>query len=192
VISATHRDVNVTERCGDGGERILRNLVQTDAAINPGNSGGPLVDASGRVIGVSTAMAGDAQGIGFAIPINIARPIMDQAVAGMDLERPWIGVYYEPVTPALVSQLDLPVDYGILVRSSASDPAVVEGSPAALAGIQDGDLVTSINGERIDAAHSMDDLLAQYGPDERLTLSVLRGGQTTQVVLTLGRRPAQL
>ncbi|MFN8622867.1 MAG: trypsin-like peptidase domain-containing protein [Chloroflexota bacterium] len=192
VVSATHRDVNIAERCGDGGERVLRNLIQTDAAINPGNSGGPLIDSSGRVIGVSTAMSGDAQGIGFAIPINIAKPIMDQAVAGKDLERPWIGVYYEPVTPALVSQLDLPIDYGILVRSSASDPAVVDGSPAAVAGVQEGDLVTTINGERIDYEHPMDDLLAQYGPDEKLNLSILRGGQTLTLQVTLGRRPAQL
>jgi S1-C subfamily serine protease len=195
VISATGRDITVTERCGAGGERVLRNLVQTDAAINPGNSGGPLVDSSGRVIGISTAVAGNLQGIGFAIPINIARPIMDQAVAGKQpLTRPWIGVFYEPVTPALVGELDLPVDYGILVRRAAgsTEPAVVAGSPADAAGIVEGDLVTAINDERIDASHRLEDLLAQYGPEEQLSLSILRDGQPVTVRLTLGTRPAQL
>jgi 2-alkenal reductase len=186
VISALGR----TLRSVSG--HLVDNVIQTDAALNPGNSGGPLVDSSGRVIGVSSAMAGGVPGIGFAIPINIARPIMDQAAAGKALERPWLGVHFEPVTPALVSQLGLPVDYGILVRGSTTDPAVVEGSPAAAAGVRDGDLVTAINGERIDAEHPVDDLLAQYGPDEKLSLSVLRGGQTTTLQLILGKRPAQL
>ncbi len=193
VISATGRDVAVIERCG-GGERMLRNLVQTDAAINPGNSGGPLVDAGGRVIGVNTAVADDGtEGIGFAIPINIARPIMEQAIAGKELTRPWIGVFYEPVTPALASRSGLPLDYGVLVRQSpdSTDPAVVAGSPAANAGIVEGDLITAINDERIDATHPLDDLLAQYRPEERLSLSVLRGGQTLTLPLTLGTRPAR-
>jgi len=193
VISATGRDVAVIERCG-GGERMLRNLVQTDAAINPGNSGGPLVDVGGRVIGINTAVSDDGtEGIGFAIPINIARPIMEQAIAGKDLTRPWIGVFYEPVTPALAARWALPLDYGVLVRQSpgSTDPAVVADSPAADAGIVEGDLITAVNDERIDAANRLDDLLAQYGPDERLSLSVLRGGQTLTLPVTLGKRPAQ-
>jgi len=193
VISATGRDVAVIERCG-GGERMLRNLVQTDAAINPGNSGGPLVDAGGRVIGINTAVADDGtEGIGFAIPINIARPIMEQAIAGKELTRPWIGVFYEPVTPALAARSALPLDYGVLVRQSpgSTDPAVVADSPAADAGILAGDLITAVNDERIDAANPLDDLLAQYRPDERLSLSVLRGGQTLTLPVTLGTRPAR-
>ena len=194
VISATGRDVPVTERCGIGGDRVLRNLIQTDAAINPGNSGGPLIDANGRVIGVSTAVAGDAQGIGFAVPVNIARPIMDQAIAEKPLTRPWIGVRYEPVTPSLVARLSLPVDYGVLVSQStgSADPAVIPDSPAAKAGIAEGDLITAVNEERIDAAHNLDDLLSQYRPDDVLSLAVLRAGQTLTVRLTLGTRPASL
>jgi 2-alkenal reductase len=194
VISATGRDVAVEERCEPGTGRVLRNLVQTDAAINPGNSGGPLIDATGRVIGVSTAVTQAGEGIGFAIPINIARPIMDQAIAGKELTRPWIGVFYEAVTPALVSRLGLPVDYGVLVgRSTGSgEPAVVDGSPAAVAGIRDGDLITAINDERIDATRPLDDLLAQYAPSESLELSVLRDGQPLSVRLILGTRPADL
>jgi 2-alkenal reductase len=194
VISATGRDVPVAERCGGGVDHILRNLIQTDAAINPGNSGGPLIDASGRVIGISTAVAGDdSEGIGFAVPVNIARPIMDQAAAGLSpLMRPWIGVRWEPVTPTLVSQLDLPVDYGVLVSKpvGSDDPAVIPDSPAAAAGVMEGDLIIAINEERVDAAHPLDDLLSQYRPEEALALSVLRDGQSITLRVTLGTRPA--
>jgi 2-alkenal reductase len=193
VISATGRDVEITERC-EGEDRMLRNLVQTDAAINPGNSGGPLVDADGRVVGINTAVAdGGVDGVGFAVPINIARPIMEQAIAGKVLTRPWIGVFYEPVTPTLASRLGLPLDYGVLVGRPAgsTEPAVIANSPAAQAGIAEGDLITAINDERIDATQPLDDLLAQYRPDERLLLSVLRGGQTLTLPLTLGTRSAR-
>ena len=113
------------------GSGTLRDLIQTDAAINPGNSGGALVDSSGRVVGVNTAVAGSAQGIGFAIPINIAKPIMDQAVAGKDLTRPWIGVNYNPMTPSLKDDLGLPINYGALVARPAgrNEEAVVPGQP---------------------------------------------------------------
>jgi 2-alkenal reductase len=194
VISATGRDVPVRERCGGGVDHVLRNLIQTDAAINPGNSGGPLIDASGRVIGISTAVAGeDSEGIGFAVPVNIARPIMDQAAAGLSpLMRPWIGVRWEPVTPTLVSRLDLPVDYGVLVSKPlvGDEPAVIPDSPAAAAGVMEGDLIIAINEERIDAAHPLDDLLSRYRPDEALALSVLRDGQSITLRVTLGTRPA--
>ena len=87
------------QRVADELATSLRNLIQTDAAINPGNSGGPLVNSAGQVIGVNTAVNEEAQGIGFSIPIDVAKPIMDQAVAGEELVRPWIGVYYTPLTP---------------------------------------------------------------------------------------------
>ena len=121
VISATGRDVAGHRALRRRRRpRSLRNLIQTDAAINPGNSGGPLVDASGRVIGVSTAVAGDAQGIGFAIPINIARPIMEQAIAEQ-ARSPGrgSGVRTSRSRPHWWRELDLPVDYGVLVAGTA-------------------------------------------------------------------------
>ncbi len=192
VISALGRDVSVTERC-QGDRHVLHSLIQTDARINRGNSGGPLIDATGRVIGVSTVEAGGGgEGVGFAVPINIARPIMDQAIAGLALSRPWIGIQSQPVTPALVTRLDLPVDYGVLVDQPADslDPAVTPGGPAARAGILDGDVITAIDEERIDASHPLDDLLAQYRADDTLVLSILRDGHTFTVRVTLGTRPA--
>jgi 2-alkenal reductase len=127
------------------------------------------------------------------VPVNIARPIMDQAAAGLTpLMRPWIGVRWEPVTPTLVSRLSLPIDYGVLVSRSpdSDDPAVFPDSPAAAAGILEGDLIIAINEERIDAVHPLDDLLSQYRPDEVLALSVLRDGQSITLRVTLGTRPA--
>jgi S1-C subfamily serine protease len=191
VISALARSVPVTDPA-TGERRTLNNLIQTDAAINPGNSGGALVDAAGAVIGVNTAMAaGGAQGIGFAIPINIAKPLLRQAIAGEPLARPWIGIRYRVVDRNVAESEGLPVDYGALIWSdSPTLPAIVPDSPAATAGLEEGDIVTSINGQRIDASRSLEDILSEYQPGDRLTLMLLRNGTTRQVSLTLGTRPA--
>ena len=192
VVSALGRDIDVADDCSQSGQESLRNLIQTDAAINPGNSGGALVDSAGSVIGVNTAVAGNAQGIGFAIPINIAKPIIQQALSGKQLSRPWIGVYYQPITSALKQANNLPIDYGVLIAapSGANVPAVVPNSPAAAAGLKDGDIITAVDGQRIDGTHSLDDTLTQYAPGDELKLSILRDGQPQDLTLTLGTRPA--
>lgn len=193
VISALGRTLTVTDQL-TGERRRLRNLIQTDAAINPGNSGGPLVDSSGEVIGVSTAYAEGAQGIFFAIPINIAKPIMAQAVAGEQLTRPWIGIIYIAVDRALAAENDLPIDYGAWLSpdTGTGQSPVKEGSPAAEAGLEAGDILTSINGARIDASRNLDDVLSNYDPGDVLTVEVLRSGETLQLAITLGVRPAGL
>ena len=192
VVSALHRDIPVPDSCGGGGSRALRNMIQTDAAINPGNSGGALVDSSGRVIGVNTAVAGGAQGIGFAIPINVAKPIMRQAVAGEKLARPWIGIYYQAITQQLAKDEQLRIDYGAWIRRAEGGDAIVPGSPADRAGLRDGDIITAVNGQRIDAGHVLDDVLTQYKPGDEITMTVLRDGQTLEVKVKLGLRPAEL
>ena len=193
VISATGRQIRVDDSCGSG-QRNLNGLIQTDAAINPGNSGGALVDSTGRVIGVNTAVAGDAQGIGFAIPIDIAKPIMEQAVEGKTLARPWMGVYYQEVTQQLKEARGLDIDYGAAVLKPANSdaPAVLPDSPAAAAGLTEGDVITAIDGIRIDGSNSLDEILTQYEPGDELTLSVLRDGATLELALTLGTRPADV
>ncbi len=195
VVSALGRQIAVQDQ-ETGQRRALRNLIQTDAPINPGNSGGALVDSSGRVIGVNTAVAGGAQGIGFAIPINIARPIMEQAVAGEKLSRPFIGINYEPIDPNVQVRERLPIDYGVWVGFPAevgeqAGSPVVPRSPADRAGIRAGDIIMAINGERIDAQHPLDLLLTQHSPGDQLTLTVLRGGKTIEVPITLATRPAE-
>ena len=189
IISATGRSITVE----DGTQ--LDNLIQTDAAINPGNSGGPLLDAAGNVIGVNTAVASDSNGIGFAIPINIARPIMEQAVAGRELSRPFIGISYQQIDVQLAERLELPVEEGALVRildaegNPIDEDAVVPGSPAAEAGLQTGDIIVSIDGQTIDSEHPLNAILVQFAPGQTVTLQVVRDGNRENVPVTLGTRP---
>jgi serine protease Do len=193
VVSALGRTIDVDDGCSGGyGVESLRNLIQTDAAINPGNSGGALVDSGGMLIGINTAIAGDAQGIGFAIPVNLARPIMMQAVEGEALSRPWMGIYYTALTPVLQEQRDLRLGYGALVEQSLDDRtvAVFPGSPADQAGLRTGDIITDVDAIRVDGDNPLDEILTQYRPRETVNLRVLRGTELLDLTLTLGVRPA--
>jgi serine protease Do len=191
VVSATGRAITVNDDV-TGQPRRLRNLIQTDAAINPGNSGGALLDSLGRVIGVNTAVAGSAQGIGFAIPIEIAKPLLEQAVAGQPLSRPYIGITYDPVTPQLQRESNLPIDYGALISGDASGSGIRAGSPAEAAGLRDNDIITAIEGQRIDAGHSLEDVLVRFRPGDSIKVTVLRNGTTVDLEVTLGTRPSDL
>jgi S1-C subfamily serine protease len=125
IISAIGRSIDVE----DGS--TLTNLLQTDTAINPGNSGGPLLDGSGKVIGINTAIAGNAEGIGFAIPINIARPLLAQASAGQQLARAWLGIRFETIDPEVKAAANLPVDNGAWIPSAAAlQGSTGSGNPA--------------------------------------------------------------
>jgi S1-C subfamily serine protease len=192
VVSALGRDIEVDDACSrDGRMESLRNLIQTDAAINPGNSGGALVDADGDLIGINTAIAGDAEGIGFAIPVNLARPIMQQAIDGETLSRPWMGIYYTALTPVLQEQRGLGLGYGALVEPPVafSAEAVFPGSPAAEAGLRSGDIITHVDALRVDGDHPLDEILTRYGARDVVTLRVLRGNDVVDLQLVLGTRP---
>jgi S1-C subfamily serine protease len=185
IVSGRGRDIVV-----DNGTSRITNLIQTDAAINLGNSGGPLTDATGAVVGINTAVATDSSGIGFAIPIDIARPIMDQALAGVALSRPWIGIRFLTLDLQLQKDLGLQVAEGALVTNQGgTGSAVVAGSPAAAAGLLDNDIVTAINGQKLDQLHPLDAVLVQFSPGDSVTLDVLRDGEPVQLTLTLGTRP---
>ena len=190
IVSAKGRSITTN------GNQSLTNLIQTDAAINPGNSGGPLLDAGGNVIGINTAIATNSNGIGFAIPIDIARPIMAQAVAGQPLSRPYMGIRFVSITRQLADDQKLPVRSGALVggRDDQGNPTtgVEAGTPAARAGIRDGDIIVSVNGKPIDEEHPLDATLAQFSPGDTVKVDVLRGGQHLMIDVTLGTRPAGL
>ena len=185
IVSAKGRSIQT-----DGAN--LRNLIQTDAAINPGNSGGPLLDASGVVVGINTAIARDSTGIGFSIPVNLAKPLMEQALAGQELQRPYIGIRYEDIDAQLAKDLSLPVKEGALVSTENDqngNPPITNGSPAQAAGIQPGDIITAIGQTTVDGEHPLDAVLAQSSPGDTVVLSVLRDGQPITVEVTLAVRP---
>ncbi len=167
IVSAMGRDITVNDE-ETGEPRPLRNLIQTDAAINPGNSGGALVDSQGQVIGINTAVAGE------------------------ELARPWMGFYYTEIDLVVQEAEELPVDYGILVQApqGSTQPAVLAGSPADDAGLQEGDIILEVNDQKLDSAHALDELLTQYAPEEKLTLSILRDNEPLDLEVKLGTRPA--
>jgi S1-C subfamily serine protease len=174
----------------------LTNLIQTDAAINPGNSGGPLLDAGGNVVGINTAIAQNSNGIGFAIPIDIARPIMAQAIAGEALSRPYMGIHFVSITRQIAETRKLPVNVGALVGGfdANGDPVngVEAGKPADQGGVKDGDIIVSIDGKAIDEEHPLDATLAQFSPGTTVTVEVLRDGQHVSLQVKLGTRPPGL
>jgi S1-C subfamily serine protease len=189
IVSAKGRSIQTD---GDS----LTNLIQTDAAINPGNSGGPLLDAAGNIVGINTAIATNSNGIGFAIPIDIARPIMAQAVAGEPLSRPYMGIHFVSITPQLADEQQLPVDNGALVggfdQNGNAVSGIEAGKPADQGGVKDGDIITSINGKAIDEEHPLDATLSQYKPGDTISVDVLRDGQHVTLQVTLATRPAGL
>jgi S1-C subfamily serine protease len=191
IISATGRSIDLSATSH------LTNLIQTDAAINPGNSGGPLLDAAGQVIGINTAVERDSTGIGFAIPIDIARPIMEQALAGEQLSRPYIGIRYVQIDLKVKNDKHLSVDHGALIQPTTDTagntlPAITPDSPAEKAGLKAGDIILSIEGTTVDAEHPLDALLTSYAPGQAVTLSILRNGKEQDVSVTLGTRPENL
>jgi S1-C subfamily serine protease len=191
VVSGLGRQITAGD-AGNQSSEQLNNLIQTDAAINPGNSGGPLIDSGGHVIGINTAVSQNAQGIGFAIPIDVAKPILAQALAGKPLARPWIGVFYQPVTKQLAESEHLSIDYGALIGSSdPSNPAVFPGSPAAAAGLRAGDVIVSVDGQRIDREHDLSTQILPHLPGDSISVQVQRGGSTFAAKVKLGTLPRQ-
>jgi len=171
----------------DAPQQEMRGLIQTDAAINPGNSGGPLVDGSGRVIGVNVAVISGAQSIGFAIPVNTAKRDIDDLKKYGRICRPLLGLRYIMIDEAFQKKMNLSVSYGALVvRESENDAAVIPDSPAAKAGIKEKDIVLAMNGRRLDADHPIQDLLENLEVGNRATFNILRNGKefTTEATLT--------
>jgi serine protease Do len=153
----------------------LRGLIQTDAAINPGNSGGPLVNMEGKAVGINTAMVMGAQNIGFAIPINYAKKNLDEVVKYGKVKKPFLGVRYFILNKEIAKLNKLSVDYGaLIVRESLGEKAVVEGSPADLAGLKEYDIILECDGKKIDEDRPLADALQEHKIGEEVSLKILR------------------
>jgi len=191
IVSGLDRSIDVFGS-SRGGNR-LDHLIQTDAAINSGSSGGALFDGDGELIGITTAEAGINDGIGFALPIDLAKPIIEQAQAGEAISRPYVGVVYREIDAQVAEEESLPVTSGAWIGGSTDDPSpVVEGSPADEAGLQPGDIISAVDGVAVDRANPLDLQVLRFAPDEQITLAVLREGESIELLVTLGTRPADL
>lgn len=181
IISGTGRPISAY--AGDQVEH-LTDLIQTDAAINPGNSGGPLLNLSGQVLGINTAIVEDAQGIGFAIPVNATKGMLKGVLEGRGVQRAYLGVTYVTITAATAEEYSLPVKRGAYVYNG-NETAVVAGSPAAEAGVRDKDIITKVGELEVGAKGDVGSLVAEYAPGDTIELTVLRDGQTITIKITL-------
>jgi S1-C subfamily serine protease len=189
AVSGLGRTVTATAP-DTGADETISGVIQTDAAINPGNSGGPLLDLRGDVIGIDTAVASDAQNIGFAIPINEAKSAISSVKATGAIQAPYLGVRYEAVTPAIATQQKLAITYGAWVDGGGQGAAVASGSPAAAAGIKAGDIIESVNGQKLDSTHDLGNVINEYSVGDTVTLVVNRAGKEITLQATLAQRPA--
>ncbi|HSY44125.1 MAG TPA: Do family serine endopeptidase [Candidatus Acidoferrum sp.] len=164
------------------------NFIQTDAAINPGNSGGALVDADGRLIGINTAIAGNSggnEGIGFAVPINLARHVVDRLIHGGKVTRGYMGVIPEDISPGLAQNFNLTNENGALVGD------VKPGSPADKAGLKSGDVITEFNGQTVNGRNDLLLAVSDCSPGQEVTVKFTRDGQPNSLKVTLAERPSQ-
>lgn len=185
IVSAIGREIIAAG--GMSGSESLVNLIQTDAAINPGNSGGPLLNLAGEVIGMNTAVDITAAGLGFALPSNDVAMVLKSYQEFGRIVRPFVGVRYVVVQPGLQKRLELSVDHGVYLigDAAAGEPAVVEGSPADKAGLQEGDIILSVEGVDLSSTYTLSNAIAGYLVGETITLEIWRDGKTLSVGLTL-------
>lgn len=168
----------------------LEDLVQTDAAINPGNSGGPLLNLSGEVIGINTAMTQGAQNIGFALPVNKAKRDLEQVKKTGKISYPFLGVRYALINKELKEKNNLSVDYGALIvrGETNTDLAITPGSPADKAGIVENDIILEFNGKKIAEDYSLAKAIQNSQVGDVVTLKILHKGEEKEIKATLTER----
>lgn len=178
IISSTNREVSFNERIG---------FLQTDAAINPGNSGGPLVNMAGQVVGINTAIAAEAQGIGFAIPINALKLILNELKATGHVSRAWLGISFAEITPELQENFpELKGKQGLVIAQ------VARGGPAERAGVRVEDLLLSLDAQPLRTTRDLITAMARRHPGERVELVVQRNGKRLRLSLTLATMPPSI
>lgn len=179
VVSAKGRNISA----GSDGQEY-RNLIQTDTAINPGNSGGPLLNTDGEVIGINTAIIPYAQGIGFAIPISVAKRNLDDLINLGKVRRSWLGVYIQEVTPEIAEQFNLEKAEGVLIGD------VIEDSPAEKAGLNRGDVILSVNKKEVNTPQELQDAIRELEIGDQAELRVKRDGKESTFVVKIEEMPS--
>ncbi|MDD5738734.1 MAG: trypsin-like peptidase domain-containing protein [Candidatus Pacebacteria bacterium] len=192
IVSGLSREIQAQSELSDTAAK-LRGLIQTDAAINPGNSGGPLIDISGKVIGINAAMVFGAENIGFALPINNAKKALGELKKYGRIRQPFFGIRYLQINKQLKNQFDLPVDFGALVISEPELPlgkskAVIAGSPAERAGLKESDIIVEISGQKITPEISVNDILGDFRVGQKLICKILRGGKEKIISIILDEK----
>jgi len=186
VVSALHRDI----KSNPDGQAVFKNMIQTDAAINPGNSGGPLVSSGGEVIGINTFVfsteEGGNLGMGFAIPINTAKMVIDEITRYGKVRDVWTGLEVRELTSNLVSSLDLPFHYGLIIER------IVSSSPAEEAGLKVGDIIVEVNGSPIRTVNEANRAIFGLRVGDSLRLRIFREGDYREVTLILAERPKRI
>lgn len=177
VVSAVNRSIE------DPGGEALSDLIQTDAPINPGNSGGPLINLRGEVVGINTAIIPSAQGIGFAIAINSAKPIAKELLEKGKIVRAWLGIAPITIHRGLAASYDLPVEAGVFVAK------IEKGSPAAKAGLKAGDIITGIGGDKVKNVGELRSAIAKKKVGEKVNVEINRNKKRSTVSVTLGKMP---
>ena len=187
VISGLQRTITAF---GGGAPETLQGVIQTDAAINPGNSGGPLLNLEGRVIGINTAVAQGAENVGFALPADLLKKDLADVREFGAIRYPFLGVRYVMLNERLKTERKLPIDYGALLLSGPSgEPAVLPNSPAAKAGLAEGDIILEFGGERVDAEHMLAELILKHAVGQTLTIKVRRGNDVLALSAVLVDHP---
>ena len=172
VVSALKRSIGITQ---------YESYIQTDAAINPGNSGGPLINIKGEVIGINTAIVASGQGLGFAIPINLAKWVMEQILKHGRVIRGWLGVVIQEITPDIAEAIG--VREGIIIAQ------VIKGSPADRAGLKVGDIIVALNGKKMDSVRDLQLSIMKTRPGTVVTLTVIREGKRMEIKVKIGELP---
>ncbi len=192
IVSGLGRSITAGGSYGQSSER-LTDIIQTDAAINSGNSGGPLVNLAGQVIGVNTAVDFSGQSVGFALPINSLKPEIQSVKEQGKIIRPYLGVRYVLLNDQISKQNNLPVNYGaLLIRGQKiSDLAILPGSPADKAGLEENDIVLEINGQRLDENNDLTAEINKFKVSDQVKLKVWHDGKEKEVTVNLQERPNQ-
>jgi serine protease Do len=161
-------------------------FIQTDASINPGNSGGPLINMQGEVVGINTAIVAQGQGIGFAIPVNLARGIIAQLKSGGEVTRGWLGVAIQDLNPDLAQYYGVKDAQGVLVTE------VYPGDPADKAGMRPKDIITAVDGKEVSSGRALSRMIAEMSVGQKVALEILRDGAPQKLSVNLGKRPDTL